>query len=149
MLLSDLVWSPSHPDPSHNFIPSHHSPSYPSQSTSITLHPSCSILPCPIPLHLIPPHPSHFTYPIPPHFLFFLCYPTLFHPTLITPILFHSSSFLFPPRPSHPFHPPPPPPHLLWTSLPAIPRQSCSCQGHGPIDGGGHLEHFHIQDVCQ
>lgn len=156
LVWSGVVWSPSHLDPCHNFIPSHHTPSHPSNLLTlfpIILHPSCSILPCPIPLHPMAFHPSHFTYPISPCFLFFLSYPTLFHPTLshpMTPLLFHSPcppTYLFPPMPSHLFHCPPPHPHLLWTSMPSIPTRSCCCQGHGPIGGGGHLEQFHIQDV--
>lgn len=110
---SCLVWSGLVSSPSHNFIPSHHTPSHPSQSTYpisyfSTSFPFYLTLSYPIPLHPMPSHPSHFTYPIPPHFLFFLSHPTLFHPTpshSITLILFHSPhppACLFRPMPSHP-----------------------------------------------
>lgn len=143
ILSHPIILHPTHPSlltlfrislhPSHSILP------YPIPSHSILCHPthlisltpshpifcsSCPILPYSIPLHLIPSHSSYSTHPIPPHASSVPCHPTLFHL-------------------------PPPPPHLLWTSMPAIPRQSCSCQGHGPIGGGGHLEQFLIQDVCQ
>lgn len=129
MLLSCLVWSSLHLILTHPITLSHPiilHPTYPSLLTLFptTLQPSHSIFP----LHPMPSHPFHFTYPITPHFLFFLSHPTLSHPTLchhITSIPFHSPhppTCLFPPMPSHLFHRPPPHPHLLWTSMPAIPR---------------------------
>lgn len=139
MLLSGLVWSPSHLDPSHNLIPSHPTPSHPSQSTYpipysltsflfyLTLsHPTPSDAIPPIPFHLA--HPTLFSvlpvlpYPVPSHSIS----PHQTHPIPLT----RPPTSLFPPVLSHLSHCPPPHPHLLGTSMPFIPRQSCSCQGH-------------------
>lgn len=114
-----------------SFIPFHHTPSHPCQSTYpipyyLTSFPVYLILSHPIPSYAIPP----ILHTIPPHFLFFLSHPTLFHATLSHPIisiLFHSPNI---PLPSHAI----PPILLPSTSFPSLvnihtshPRWSCSC----------------------